>query len=133
VVPDRFAGERRDRLGNVVGVARRDDQSGVRPRVVCLGDRREFRPRDPERRLGVGVGVNRERGVAPRLVFDRRVQPHQQRPLGVHAVGDSRSEVGRTHPALAGVGVVDADDRHAGSYERAGLTRFGVGDPLAGE
>jgi len=61
--------------------------------------------------------VDRDGGVAPRLVFHGGIQsdeePAMDPPAGrFEAFGEPRADVRRAHPPVAGVGVVDGDDGH---------------------
>jgi hypothetical protein len=65
--------------------------------------------------------VDRDGAVAPCFVFDRRVEPDQQRSVdrptgGRDPVGQLCPGVGRTHSLTAGIGVIDPDNGHASDY-----------------
>ncbi|KPN29709.1 hypothetical protein SY89_00424 [Halolamina pelagica] len=114
---DGVASELGDRVGNVGRVAVGDDQPRRRSGVVGLGQRFEFVAGDGRGAVGIEVGVDRERGVPAGLALDCGVEPDQQvlvdRPAGGRdPLGDAGREVGRAHPPLPGVSVVDADDGH---------------------
>ncbi|ERH01667.1 MAG: hypothetical protein J07HN6_01223 [Halonotius sp. J07HN6] len=76
--------------------------------------------------------MNREGGVATGLVFDRGIEPDKERALdAATGVGDGLGqpgcEIGRTHPLLPGIGVIQPDDGHRRWYRLAAKTVFASG------
>jgi len=82
--------------------------------------------------------VKRDCGIPPRLVFHCRVEPHEELPphRGTgrsQSFGESNADVRGTHPLLAGVGVVDGDDRHGSLSGVRGQTGFVAQVAMVGE
>lgn len=99
-----------------------DDDAGRGPGVVGRRELPDGLRGEVERRLGLDArDVERDRGVAPGLVFHRGVEPNEESATDatsgrVKPFGQPRADVCRAHPALAGVGVVDGDDGHTRSF-----------------
>ena len=117
-LPERAPREPDDRIRNRPFP---NHQPRVRPLVVCHGSSLDRIASDGERFQDAEIGVDAERGVPSRLVLYRGVQSDEHQPLDgptgrPYSPGDPRGEIGRTHPRLARVGVVEPDERHSVGY-----------------
>ena len=129
---DRIGSELGDTVGNRCGCAAGDDDARAGPAVGVDSKLVHMVDGETEGVVSGQVGVDGEGGVAAGLVFDRGVEPDEQRPLDATAgVGDGLGQpggaVGRTHPLLPGVGVIQPDNGHRRCYRLAAKTVFASG------